>query len=106
MQRAFFVVISFCLLMSACTQRTICPAFQSAYIYDKEALRKKFSYFEEDSTPKILTASKNKYLIAEAVPYRRKLAQLSTVEMKDVQPVVPDSLTMDDDVSLAELDEA
>lgn len=99
-------MISFCLLTSACTQRTICPAFQSAYIYDKEALRKKFSYFEEDSTPKILTASKNKYLIAEAVPYRRKLAQLSTVEMKDVQPVVPDSLTMDDDVSLAELDEA
>jgi hypothetical protein len=93
-------------MASACTQRTICPAFQSAFIYDKDALRKKFSYFQEDSTPKILTASKNKYLIAEAVPYRRKIARISTVEMKDVMPVVPDSLTMDDDISLADLDAA
>ncbi|HEX5168123.1 MAG TPA: hypothetical protein VFW11_03045 [Cyclobacteriaceae bacterium] len=106
MKRAFFVIISFCFLISACTQRTICPAFQSAYIYDKEELRRKFSYFEEDSTPKILTASKNKYLVAEAVPYRRKLARLATVEMKDVQPVVPDSLTMDEYVSQEELDAA
>jgi hypothetical protein len=106
MKRTLFIVCSFCLLASACTQRSICPAFQSAYIYDKDALRKKFSYFQEDSTPKILTASKNKYLIAEAVPYRRKIARISTVEMKDVMPVVPDSLTMDDNISLADLDAA
>lgn len=78
--------------MSACTQRTICPAFQSAYIYDKEALRKKFSYFLEDSTPKILTASKNKYLVAQPVSYRKKLRTMNTVAMKDVNPVLPDSL--------------
>jgi hypothetical protein len=106
MKRALFIVCSFCFLASACTQRTICPAFQSAFIYDKDALRKKFSYFQEDSTPKILTASKNKYLIVEAVPYRRKIARISTVEMTDVMPVVPDSLTMDDDISLADLDAA
>src|SRR5690606_35935056 len=89
------------------TQRMVCPAFQSAFIYDKDALRKKFSYFQEDSTPKILTASKNRYLIAEAVPYRKKLNSLATVEMKAVYPVVPDSLTIgQDDVSLAELDAA
>lgn len=93
-------------MLSACTQRTICPAFQSAYIYDKDALRKKFSYFQEDSTPKILTASKNKYLIAEAVPYRKKLNSLATIEMKDVNPSVPDSLLFDDDVSIADLDRA
>src|SRR5690606_8733722 len=58
------------------------------------------------STPKILTASKNRYLIAERVPYRKKLASLATVEMKPVYPAVPDSLTMEDDVSLAELDAA
>lgn len=106
MTRAFFILISATLLLGACTQRMICPAYQSAFIYDKDALRKKFSYFQEDSTPKILTASKNKYLIAEAMPYRKKLASMATVEMKDVNPVVPDSLTMDGDVSLAELDRA
>lgn len=102
------MISGFCLVLGACTQRTICPAFQSAFIYDKDALRKKFSYFQEDSTPKILMASKSRYLIAEAVPYRKKLKSLATVEMKDVYPVVPDSLTMeeDEDVSLAELDRA
>lgn len=85
----------------------VCPAFQSAFIYDKDALRRKFSYFQQDSTPKVLTASKNRYLIAESVPYRKKLNSLATVEMKPVFPVVPDSLTMDEDVvSLAELDAA
>ena len=54
----------FALLASSCTQKMICPAYQSSFIYDKETLRKKFSYFKEDSTPKILTASKTKYLVA------------------------------------------
>ncbi len=99
-------MVLFTLTLGACTQRMVCPAYQSAFIYDKETLRKKFSYFQEDSTPKILTASKNKYLIAEAVPYRKKLASMATVEMKDIHPIVPDSLTMDGDVSLAELDRA
>lgn len=106
MIRAFFVVSGLCLLLGACTQRTICPAFQSAFIYDKDVLRKKFSYFQEDSTPKILMAGKNRYLIAESVPYRKKLNSLATVEMKSVYPVVPDSLSMEDDVSLADLDRA
>lgn len=106
MIRAFFILAALSVLFSACTQRTVCPAFQSAFIYDKDALRKKFSYFQEDSTPKILTASKNRYLIAESVPYRKKLHSLATVEMKPVYPVVPDSLTMEENVSLAELDAA
>lgn len=106
MIRAFFILAALTVLLSSCTQRVVCPAFQSAFIYDKDVLRKKFSYFQEDSTPKILTASKNRYLIAETVPYRKKLNSLATVEMKDVFPVVPDSLTMDEDVSLAELDAA
>ncbi|MFO7257431.1 MAG: hypothetical protein DIU61_007050 [Bacteroidota bacterium] len=107
MIRAFFILATLSVLFSACTQRMVCPAFQSAFIYDKDALRKKFSYFQEDSTPKILTASKNRYLIAESVPYRKKLASLATVEMKPVFPVVPDSLTIgQDDVSLADLDKA
>lgn len=102
MARPFFAVISLCLLFSACTQRTICPAFQSAYIYDKEALRKQFSYFLEDSTPKILTASKNRYLVAEPVSYRKKLRSMNTIAMKDINPVLPDSMKVGEEGLLGE----
>src|SRR3954462_1525726 len=106
MLRTLYVFVVFLsVVLSSCTQRLICPAYQSAFIYDKEALRKKFSYFNEDSTPKILTASKTKYLIAQPTSYHKKVRSLQTVEMKQVHPVVPDSLR-DDYVSLAELDSA
>lgn len=104
MIRTLILTIFSLLALSACTQRLVCPAYQSAFIYDQNELRKKFSYFQEDSTPKVLTASKNKYLVAEEVSYRKKLASMATVEMKEVNPKVPDSLTLDGDVSLAELD--
>ena len=100
MARPFFVLLSLSLLLSACTQRLICPAYQSAFIYDKDELRKKFSYFQEDSTPKILTASKTKYLIAEPVSYRKKLRSMQTVQMKDINPKLPDSLAVGEDVGL------
>lgn len=98
MARPFFVLLTLSLLISACTQRMICPAYQSAFIYDKNELRKKFSYFEEDSTPKLLVASKTKYLIAEPMSYRKKLRSLQTVAMTPVNPVLPDSMTVDDDI--------
>ncbi len=98
MARPFFVLLTLSLLLSACTQRMICPAYQSAFIYDKNELRKKFSYFEEDSTPKLLVASKTKYLIAEPMSYRKKLRSLQTVAMKPVNPVLPDSMTVDEDM--------
>jgi len=95
MTRALIVIFVFCGLLVSCTEKVICPAYQSAYIYDKEALRKKFSYFDNDSTPKVLTASKNRYLIAEPTTYKKKNRSLQTVIMKSVQPVVPDSLKDD-----------
>lgn len=98
MARPFFAVLTISLLFSACTQRMICPAYQSAFIYDRNELRKKFSYFEEDSTPKLLVASKTKYLIAEPMSYRKKLRLMQTVAMKPVNPVLPDSMTVDDDM--------
>jgi hypothetical protein len=98
MVRPFFVLLTLSLLFSACTQRMICPAYQSAFIYDKNELRKKFSYFEEDSTPKLLVASKTKYLIAEPMSYRKKLRSLQTVAMTPVNPVLPDSMTVDEDL--------
>jgi hypothetical protein len=102
MARPFFAFLSFCLLLSACTQRLICPAYQSAFIYDKNELRKKFSYFQEDSTPKVLIASKTKYLIAEPMSYRKKLRMLQTVAMKPVNPVLPDSMTIGEDEMMGE----
>ena len=104
MARPFFVLLSLSLLLSACTQRMICPAYQSAFIYDKNELRKRFSYFQEDSTPKILMASKTKYLIAEPISYRKKLRAMQTVAMKPLNPVVPDSLTMGKDDLIAEME--
>lgn len=92
MTRALVIVCVFCAFLVSCTEKVICPAYQSAYIYDKEALRKKFSYFQEDSTPKIYAANKNRYLIGERVPYKKKVRSLQTVQMKPVLPVVPDSL--------------
>src|SRR5688500_15835581 len=106
MARAFLIFIGCCLILGACTQRSICPALQSAYIHDKDALRKKFSYFLEDSTPKMLTASKNKFLIAEPTPYRKKIRSLQTVEMKAVPVHVPDSILNEDSVSMEDLDRA
>lgn len=100
------VIVGFGLLLASCTQRMICPAYQSAFIYDKDELRKKFSYFQDDSIPKVLTASKNKYLVADPISYRKKIRSMQTVPMKSVPVKVPDSLTEEGDVSLAELDMA
>lgn len=94
MIRALIVVCA-CAALGSCTQRMICPAYQSAFIYDQDALRKRFSYFQADSTPKILTASKNRYLVAEPVSYRTRLRQMQSVEARPVPVVVPDSLTQE-----------
>ncbi len=106
MTRAFFAAVGLLALLSACTQRLACPAYQSSFIYDKDVLRQKFSYFKEDSTPKILTASKNKYLIAVPESYRKKYRKMQTIEMKPIYPRIPDSLKTNQDAGLllAEVD--
>jgi hypothetical protein len=108
MTRVFLAAVGLFALLGACTQRLACPAYQSSFIYDKETLRQKFSYFKEDSTPKMLTASKTKYLIAVPESYRKKYRKMQTIEMKPVYPKIPDSLKTqsDDNFSLAEVDEA
>lgn len=107
MTRGFLAAVGLFALLGACTQRLACPAYQSSFIYDKETLRQKFSYFKEDSTPKILTASKTKYLIAVPESYRKKYRKMQTIEMKPVYPNIPDSLRTqrEGDISLAEVDE-
>jgi len=92
-------------MLSGCnTQQMICPAYQSSFIYDKEAVKKKFSYFESDSIPKAYTASKNQYLVAVPESYRKKYRRLQTVEMTPVYPVLADSLKEQDEFALAEVD--
>ncbi|MEJ2005729.1 MAG: hypothetical protein P8X57_12370 [Cyclobacteriaceae bacterium] len=85
------------LIFQACTERTICPAYQSAFIHDKEALKRQFSYFGEDSMPKVFEASKDRFLIIEPVSYHRKLRSLETIAMTDIYPEVEDSTEVDDD---------
>jgi hypothetical protein len=108
MYRILLILIGSIFILGSCTQRLICPAYQSAFIYDKDAIKKKFSYLKEDSTPKIFTASssKSKYLVAVPESYRKKLRALQTVEMKPIYPEIPDSLKIDQegDLLLAERD--
>ena len=108
MARAIVVFFGTYLLLISCSERMVCPAYQSAFIYDKDELRKKFSYFLEDSTPKVYTSSKTKYLIAEPVSYRTKIRSMQTVKMKPVPVHVPDSISgkASDSVSMADLDRA
>lgn len=100
--RQFIVGLIIVVAFSACTQRMICPAYQSAFIHDKATLDRKFSYFGEDSMPKILEASKDKHLLIDPVTYRKRMRSLQTVEMKDIYPQEPDSLAFNDELMLAD----
>ena len=104
MRRSGFIFLVLGLIAPSCIQKAVCPAYQSTFIYDKVALQKKFSYFKEDSTPKILTAStdQNKYLVAVPESYRKKFRSMQTVDMMPVYPVRIDSAKteMTDDLSL------
>lgn len=98
MNKAFLLLVGSLLVFGACsTQKMVCPAYQSAFIHDQVALRKKFSYFNEDSTPKVYTVSKNKYLIIPEQSYRKKIRSMQTIEMKPIYPKVPDSLQVNEE---------
>jgi hypothetical protein len=106
MGRALLFLVG-CLVAVGCTtQRMICPAYQSAFIYDPVALRKHFSYFENDSTPKMYTVSRDRYLLLPKQSYRKKIRSMQTVEMKPVYTQIPDSLQekKDDQFAGAEQD--
>ena len=50
----------------------------------------------------MLTASKTKYLIAEPVSYRKKMRSMQTVVMKDINPVLPDSMKIGEEGLMGE----
>ena len=97
--RPYIFLVMICLALWSCADKLICPAYQSSFIHDKETLRKKFSYFEDDSIPKVYTASKTKYLVAVPESYRKRYRKMQTVEMKTVYPVLEDSLAQDSTAS-------
>lgn len=99
----FRVLLPTLLLLSgitSCTQKMICPAYQSAFIYDTAALRKKFSYFKND-TPKIYEVNQNKFHLGVPMSYKRRLASFRTIEMLPIYPVIPDSLQFQGDEQMA-----
>lgn len=58
MTRALLFVVTLLIALSSCTQRLICPAYQSSFIYDKPTQREKFVYYNESTTqPREVLAS-------------------------------------------------
>jgi hypothetical protein len=61
MTRAPLTCLAILLILSSCTQRLVCPAYQSAFIFDKPTAREKFVYYNESTTaPKEILASNSK----------------------------------------------
>lgn len=72
----------------SCKQKVICPAFQSAFIFQEDARVKKFSMFGEDTLPKAYTPYKKlKYGIKPPDRYKTTIRSMATVDMQLVFPV-------------------
>ena len=50
MTRTILTYVTFLILLSSCTQKLVCPAYQSAFIFDKPTAREKFVYYNESTT--------------------------------------------------------
>jgi hypothetical protein len=61
MTRVLPTCVIILLALSSCTQRLVCPAYQSAFIFDKPTAKEKFVYYNESTTdPKEILASNSK----------------------------------------------
>lgn len=73
--------------LGSCQSKMICPAFQSAFIYNDSTRERLFAYFGEDSLPsQEVYSSKNKYGIIEKVSKRKRRDQMRIVKMEKVFP--------------------
>src|SRR5690606_2976958 len=82
---AYFLIASFCL--SSCQSKMICPAFQSAFIYNDSTRAQLFAYFDHDSLPsQTVYSSKTKYGIIEKVKRKKRVSQMRVVKMEKVFP--------------------
>jgi hypothetical protein len=67
MTRALLSCVIILLILSSCTQRLVCPAYQSAFIFDKPTARDKFVYYNESTTAsKDIMASNGKTITLPA----------------------------------------
>ncbi len=86
MTRALLSYVSTLLILSSCTQRLVCPAYQSAFIFDKPTAREKFVYYNESTTaPKDIMASNGKTI---TLPPRDSSWSKSTVLQGPALPQV------------------
>jgi hypothetical protein len=61
MTRPPLICVAILLILSSCTQHLVCPAYQSAFIFDKPTAREKFVYYNESTTtPREILASNSK----------------------------------------------
>ncbi len=65
----------------------ICPAFQSAFVYNDDKREKLFAYFGEDSLPLLQgQTNKNKFGIIEDITRRKRKDNFRTVKMERIYP--------------------
>ena len=77
MTRALFLGVLISFSLGSCTQRLICPAYQSAFIYDKPTQKEKFVYYNDNpSASKDILASNSKTI---TLPARDSAWDKSTV---------------------------
>lgn len=67
MTRGLITYVILLLTLSSCTQRLVCPAYQSAFIFDKPTAKEKFVYYNESTTAsKDILASNGKTITLPA----------------------------------------
>lgn len=68
MTRTILTCVSILVILSSCTQRLVCPAYQSAFIFDKPTSKEKFVYYNESATASkdIIMASNGKTITLPA----------------------------------------
>lgn len=61
MTKALLLSVALLLMLGSCTQRLVCPAYQSSFIFDKPTQKEKFVYYNESTTqPRDVLASNSK----------------------------------------------
>ena len=98
MQKLLYIIVLSSLLFQACTDKVICPAFQSTYILDDSIRLAYYSPFEGDSIPKEQPrVRKDRYGIGKKDWLLVKNYRLKTAPMENVlAPPKEDSVAIEE----------
>lgn len=104
MQKLVYITVLTAFLFQACTDKVICPAFQSTYILDDSIRLAYYSPFEGDSIPKEQPwVRKDKHGIAKKEWLMVKNYKLKTAPMENVlAPPQEDSVIVEEGEFVAE----